>query len=335
LQRLGLDEAIVSQGSVFERAVTITDRGQILDTMSLADLSHQAGFPSLCCHRALLQQTLVSALEPEQIHLNATCVGVEQDEHGVTASFADGRTERGTLLIGADGIHSVVREHLLGKTPVRYAGYFAYRGMAECQPVELPPGQTTFALGRGTQIGLVPCGPGWVYWFATLNAPADTQPSAAGNKADALNHFNQWAAPIPAIIEATEDSALLRNDIIDRPPTWPWGRDRVTLLGDAIHPTTPNLGQGACQALEDAVILADCLRKQGMQPQSLRHYEQLRRERTAWVVKQSWSLGKVFQWQNPLAMWLRSRLVRSKLGRWQQGSLLEKLLLHDLPALVS
>ena len=263
LRRLGLEDAVLARGSPIEEAVTRTDRGVVLSQVSIRDITKKAGAQTVCVHRAELQQLLASAVEPGQIHLNATCVGIDLDADGVTARFADGRTARGSILVGADGIRSAVRDSLIGATPPRYAGYFGYRGIAHGEFPELPAGRTEFALGRGAQVGLVHCGPGRVYWFATVNAPAGTPtPDSVTLKAEAMERFAGWYSPIPAVVAATEPAAMMKNDIIDRPPSWPWGRGRATLLGDAIHPTTPNMGQGACQALEDAIVLADCLRRQ-------------------------------------------------------------------------
>jgi 2-polyprenyl-6-methoxyphenol hydroxylase-like FAD-dependent oxidoreductase len=128
------------------------------------------------------------------------------------------------------------------------------------------------------------------------------------------------------VIEATHAAAVMRHDIHDLPPVWPWGRGQVTLLGDAAHATTPNLGQGACQAIEDAVILADCLRSNGVNELGLRRYEEARRGRTERVVRLSRTTGRVLQWQHPVAIWLRDRMMSSKYGRRQGEAVFEELL---------
>jgi 2-polyprenyl-6-methoxyphenol hydroxylase-like FAD-dependent oxidoreductase len=107
----------------------------------------------------------------------------------------------------------------------------------------------------------------------------------------------------------------------------------VTLLGDAIHSTTPNLGQGACMALESAVVLADCVRRMGLKAEALRAYEEARRGRTAMVTDQSRSTGRMFQWQGGLLVWLRNRMMRSWYGRRMGRRLFEELMLYELPAL--
>jgi FAD-dependent urate hydroxylase len=133
LRRLGLEEAVVAHGSAIERAVTLPPSGQTLSEMSIGELSRRVGCPTVCVHRADLQQALTAGLAAGQLHLDKTCVGFEQDTHGVTAYFADGQSQRGTLLIGADGLRSAVRQQLLGPAEPRYAGYCAFRGVAEIE----------------------------------------------------------------------------------------------------------------------------------------------------------------------------------------------------------
>jgi 2-polyprenyl-6-methoxyphenol hydroxylase-like FAD-dependent oxidoreductase len=144
--------------------------------------------------------------------------------------------------------------------------------------------------------------------------------------------FARWHAPIPEIIEATEPAAILHNDIIDRPPIREWGKGRVTLLGDAAHPTTPNLGQGACQAMEDAIVLADCLRSTNETERALREYERRRRPRTTSVTNRSWRLGQISQWENPAACWMRNLITRC-MPAGVSMRMLEQVLTAEIPDL--
>src|SRR5262249_38666796 len=175
-------------------------------------------------------------------------------------------------------------------------------------------------------------GPGRTYWFLTRNGPAGA-PAPDDRHAAALEVVRSWPAPFREAVEATKPAALLWNDIVDRPPERDWGRGRVTLLGDAIHPTTPNLGQGACMALEDAVVLAASLRAEPDVERALRRYEDARRARTAFVQERSWSLGRMLQWENPLLCWIRDHASSSTLGRREAEELFRTLLVHRLPEL--
>jgi 2-polyprenyl-6-methoxyphenol hydroxylase-like FAD-dependent oxidoreductase len=173
----------------------------------------------------------------------------------------------------------------------------------------LPEGAAAETWGCGARFGLVPMSDDRVYWYATRNAPADERETEP-RKRELLRLFRGWPRPIEAVIGATDDAAILRNDICDRAPLSRWTHGRVTLLGDAAHPMTPNLGQGACQAIEDTVVLARCLVETDDVATALTAYEARRRDRTARIVTESWRLGRVAQWQHPLACRLRDALVR-------------------------
>jgi 2-polyprenyl-6-methoxyphenol hydroxylase-like FAD-dependent oxidoreductase len=333
LRRLGLDNRVTALGSVVERVRTVTAGGRVLSEADIGALGHSAGAPSVCVHRADLQRVLAEAVGPDHLHTGRTCTGFREQEGGVTATFAEGGDQTGAFLIGADGIRSAVRGQLLGRSEPRTAGYLAWRGMSTFNHPELAPGLALFAAGAGTQVGLFHCGPGRVYWFATRNASARPAEPPDGQRGEVLRALFGWPAVIRAAVEATPESAVLCNEVVDRPPVWPWGAGRVTLLGDAVHPTTPNLGQGACQALEDAIFLADALRDGGDIPAALRSYELRRRQRTARVTEQSRALGRVMQWQHPLAVRLREFVSKTRLGQRQAERIFEEMLLHPPPDL--
>ena len=156
---------------------------------------------------------------------------------------------------------------------------------------------------------------GEVYWFATQNAPAGAR-AHGGEKAEVLRLFGHWHHPIASLVEHTAAAAVLRNDIYDRPPARTWSRGRMTLVGDAAHPMTPNLGQGACQALEDAVVLARALEAAPDIPAAWQMYERTRMPRAASVTLASRRIGTMGQLRNPVAMAARDTLV-GLLGRLQ------------------
>jgi 2-polyprenyl-6-methoxyphenol hydroxylase-like FAD-dependent oxidoreductase len=174
---------------------------------------------------------------------------------------------------------------------------------------EVPVGVTVLAMGRGSQVGMLPIGGGRTYWFATANVPQGEVAGPGGHKADLLQRFKDWWPAFPAAVEATPDAAIVRNDIIDRPPVRKWTDGRVTLLGDAAHPTTPNMGQGACQAIESGYVLAKCLKGAETAQEGLLAYERTRFDRTAGITNESWKLGKLFAFESPVKCWFRDRMV--------------------------
>jgi 2-polyprenyl-6-methoxyphenol hydroxylase-like FAD-dependent oxidoreductase len=149
-----------------------------------------------------------------------------------------------------------------------------------------------------------------VYWFGTKRVPAAGRDTPEERKAEALATFADWAPSIPALIEATQAEAILRNDICDRRPHRGWSRGRVTLLGDAAHPMTPHLGQGACQAIADAVVLGQCLSEPDSVAGALVDYERRRYRRTAALVRRSRLTGRVAQARHPLVRGVRDVMLR-------------------------
>ena len=264
--------------------------------------------PVMVFHRAELLGVLVDAVRGIPIHLGHECQDVTQEAGGVTARFANGTTVSGDVLIGADGVRSVVRERLGVPGSLRYSGYTAWRGIASFETAGLMAGET---LGCGRRFGLAPIQGNRVYWYATDNVPAGQRESPGEAKARLTELFASWHRPIPELIQGMDPAAILRNDIYDRDPADRWGSGRVTLLGDAAHPMTPNLGQGACQAIEDALVLAHYLSTGPDVPSSLRRYESERIPRTRSVVTASRRVGALFQVESRAFCRLRDLALRS------------------------
>jgi 2-polyprenyl-6-methoxyphenol hydroxylase-like FAD-dependent oxidoreductase len=306
LQKLGLGTPMAALGTPQADAVIRTWRGEPLSCLPASEMARRFGSPLIGIHRADLQHILLDALGADAIHLGAECVGIEEHTTGVRVTFADGSCAEGAALIGADGLRSAVRAHLWGSAPPRYAGYTAWRG------VTLGGAQTIAGewWGRGVRFGAVPLSEGRVYWFASVTTPEGGADRPDERKLTLLRLFAGWDVPVLTLIAATGDAAILRNDIYDRAPLPRWGRGRVTLLGDAAHPMTPNLGQGAGQALEDAVVLGACLGASSDPASALRAYEERRRARTAAVVRQSRLFGQLAQSERHPVCWLRDALFR-------------------------
>jgi 2-polyprenyl-6-methoxyphenol hydroxylase-like FAD-dependent oxidoreductase len=306
LRTIGLDSAMIAAGRVATKASLQTAKGKILSRIDLQGVERAMGAPAVAIHRATLQDVLVSALGRENLHLDSQVVRYEARQDGVTVHFAAGRRLEGALLIGADGIRSAVRAQLLGDGEPLYAGYVAWRGVAE---PERAPDEVSETWGCGRRFGVVPIEKGRVYWFATLNAPPGGRDEPGTVRHTLENLFQGWHPPIPDMLAATPEKAILRNDMLHRWPVERWGEGRITLLGDAAHPMTPNLGQGACQAIEDAVALAECLRQTPDPEAALRQYEARRRPRANGFVRASLRMGRVAQMENSIGCRLRNTLV--------------------------
>jgi 2-polyprenyl-6-methoxyphenol hydroxylase-like FAD-dependent oxidoreductase len=314
LDRLGIEEEALN-GLRFRCADILDSQGQVLFSTPMEQINRELGAPTLAIHRADLHRALLAKLPGDIIHTGATCAAIEQDAEGVTARFQDGTEARADLLIGADGIHSTTRRTIFPQVKTRYSGYIAWRGIANFQSAmtdrTTEAGRTSEAWGPGARFGIVPLGGGQVYWFATANLPAGLKPSPAERKANLRERFAAWHAPVIDLIEATPEDKILYNDIIDIPPMIHWSRGRVTILGDAAHATTPNLGQGACQAIESAVSLSRSLVEEDSVESAFRRYKAERHARTAWITNRSWTMGKVAQIENGLLCSLRNAVLRA------------------------
>ena len=324
LRELGLEASVMASASVVERIVTRTPAGRFIAKNEFGAISRIAGASCICIHRAILQKILLDSLPPASVRTGARCSGFDES----TAILESGERVKTDVLVGADGISSVTRAALHGPEPLRYAGYTCWRGICEDSGA-LPDRSASLAIGTGSQFGLFPCGAGKLYWFLTKNAPRGT----TRTKAEAVELCRQWAAPVPEIVSRTPEDAILQNDIVDRPPLRWWGRGAVTLLGDAAHPSTPNLGQGACQALEDAVVLAHCLSATRPVETALREYEHLRIPRTTAIVRNSWQIGKALQLDSPVLELFRNWSMGTWLGSRLGMRTFRSLLTYQLPTL--
>ncbi len=309
LQELGLASEIAAVSAPLTHFECWSWRGKRLGSMPLDSIEKAMGAANIGIHRADLLRLLAGTLAPGTVELDAHCVGFTQEEGGVTSHFADGQHHHADVLVGADGLHSVIRAQLLGQQPPRYSGYTCWRGVAPFEDAQVSPGISSETWGRGLRFGMLPIGNGRVFWYATRNCPAGEQDRPGERKPLLHRLFHHWRAPIEQLIEETSKAAILRNDIFDRRPVRHWGSGRVTLLGDAAHPPTPNLGQGACQALEDALILARCLGSARECVVARRAYEAYRMKRSAAIIEQSYLFGRIGQWENPLLCSLRDALT--------------------------
>jgi 2-polyprenyl-6-methoxyphenol hydroxylase-like FAD-dependent oxidoreductase len=324
LRELGLETRVMNSASVVERTLVRTPKGRLISQNEFGALTREAGAPTICIHRGVLQKILLESLPSASVRTGTRCSGFDDS----TAILESGERIAGDVLVGADGISSVIRDGLHGAEAPRYAGYTCWRGICHDSDV-LPERSALLVIGAGSQFGLWPCGGGQLYWFLTKNAPR----GSAQTKADAVALCRDWAAPVREIIDGTAEDAILQNDIVDRPPLRRWGRGGVTLLGDAAHASTPNLGQGACQALEDAVILAHCLGTMRPIEAALREYERLRIPRTATIVRRSWQTGKALQLDSPALELLRNWFMGTRLSAHLEKREFGRLLTYKLPRL--
>jgi 2-polyprenyl-6-methoxyphenol hydroxylase-like FAD-dependent oxidoreductase len=310
LDHLGAGDAVRAVAHPMTRAEFRRANGKLMigyDTGELERLLKQPTTVTMT-HRAELIAALASRLPADIVHCGHELVRARETDGRARAEFKNGAVQSADLLIGADGIHSAVRDAIFGDndTSPRYSGYTAWRGVCTAGPDLVPRGYGAEIWGRGARFGItsLPDDPGGsgprVYWWATYNTPpGGHQPDEKAHLLTIFDHA-RWARPVPHLIEATPASAIIRGDIIDRPPTRPWSKGPLVLIGDAAHPTTPNLGQGGCMAIEDAPVLARCINQSPSFTEALARFENERFTRTSAVTAKSRQLGWLGQRSNPL-----------------------------------
>ncbi|MEL6674991.1 MAG: FAD-dependent monooxygenase [Bacteroidota bacterium] len=309
-QALDIDHLVQERGYAVKGFHILDQRGRVLGKNILPDAKQAHTFPTVTIDRGILHELLMSLLPPEIILTGKSCQQIEDTGTGVQVHFEDGTGLEGQALIGADGIHSVVRRHLFPETPLRYGGYTCWRGI-----VQLPEGSFTQELvtetwGAQGRFGIVPLGNDRVYWFATKNAPQDDPVMAAFDLRAMQQNYQGYHDPIQQVLAAEPEKGILWNDILDFRPLKHFAKGKALLLGDAAHATTPNMGQGACMAIEDAVVLRDCFAQYAEVPTAFQAFEKVRQNRTRRIVNQSYQIGRIAQLTHPVSVGLRNTLLR-------------------------
>ncbi len=307
-ERLGVAEAVIQRGRQLHALSIYDESGRVVTRTDSLAISKRYGIDNFAIHRADLHQVLLDHLPSSSVFTSKKVIRMEQQPEAVTVFFEDGTSHQTDYLLVADGIYSPIRRQLLPESAPRYAGYTCWRGVAH-RP-DLPLTEASETWGRRGRVGIVPLTGERVYWFACINASPQNQQMGLLTSRNLADHFRHYHAPISDLLAGTPDENLLWNDIIDLKPLKRFAFGRILLLGDAAHATTPNLGQGACQAIEDAAVLADTMAKNVSVETAFRNFEQRRLSRTRTITNTSWRIGQVAQWSNPLLTRTRNYLFR-------------------------
>jgi 2-polyprenyl-6-methoxyphenol hydroxylase-like FAD-dependent oxidoreductase len=306
LREFGLLEEVVAHSGRNTHFLVRKRNGKILMSIALGNFE----VPAVCMRRADLLSILLTALPPECLRLGYEFEHLNQDSGGVRLYFKDGRMEEHAAVVGADGIRSRVRLQLFGISEPIYRGYTVWRGLARYHGDAIRPGFNSESWGTGKRFGILNTGHRRFTWYAAANVPAGHLDATCGRKRELQQLFSGWHEPIADFLESTDENEILRNGARDCAPLRRWGKGAVTLLGDAAHPCTPNLGQGGCMALEDAIVLAKCLGGGLPIGAALRRYESLRFQRTKHIQQRSLLMGYIGQWQAPLFVSGRNIVTR-------------------------
>lgn len=305
-QMLGVANKIYHAGTKVS-SMNITDAQlKPLSVMKLGEFERKYGVHNVAIHRADLQQILAEELGFKHIKLGKKLSQITSKQNIATLTFEDQSTENADLVIAADGIKSAVRTQLFPQSKIRDTKQWCWRGVCDASLSQQWLGKAMEAWGKGKRFGFVMVNDKTTYWYAVVNENLvdHTQPNLT-------KLYQDFHPEVAAIITKTSQEKIILNRITDLKPLSKWHEKNICLLGDAAHATTPNLGQGACQAIEDAYALAQLYHPEKPVHQLFKEYEQLRMKKAKAIVKSSWLVGKVAHLENNGLVFLRNIFVRN------------------------
>ena len=308
LQGLGVADELEQRSSKMQAAEFRSAGGGLLASWPQAEISKENNAPTLQISREELSKVLSDAVG--DVHLNKKVSGYTEHDDHVTVTFEDGTSEDADVVIGADGLRSAIRAQILGEEAPREAGYTVWRAVVPNASEFVEPGRFVSAWGKGQRFVFYELGENILYWMSVSSNEGANEDRGEALKQHLLERHKGWMDPIERVIRAVDASEIHRTVIYDRAPVDHWSTKRATLLGDAAHPMTFNVGQGACQAIEDAVVLARKLSQGSDVPAALQAYEDERKARTAKYQNLAARLGGMGQWSAPHKVFIRNNMMR-------------------------
>lgn len=306
LQHLNIADEVICKGRALKSFTLFDKKGKVIKRVNAQSAS--ATSINFTIHRACLHEVLLSKINPDQVLTGKRSVGLSESALGYRVMMEDGSSIEGNYLIIAEGIHSPLRKVLAPEARVRYAGYTCWRGITSNASLKIS--ETSETWGREGRFGIVPLANNQIYWFACKNAIEKNSMYRDYTLSMLADNFKDYHQPVVEIINSTRPEKLIWDDICDIEPMQKFAFEKALFIGDAAHATTPNMGQGACMAIEDAVVLANCLSKESNVSKAFQNFERKRTGRTQQIVNDSWRLGKIAQLENGFFTSVRDTLFR-------------------------
>ncbi len=321
-EKLGLRKVIEKNGNPIS-SMNITKAN--LKPISKIDLTYfeqKHKVKNIAIHRGTLQQILIDKLKSTEINLNHQLNNISKNENGYSLKFKNGSLHQSSILLGADGLNSAVRQNLFPNNKIRTANQICWRGITDYNlPLEYR-NELNEAWGKTERFGFVQIAENIVYWYA-LKSFKKSKNDFSINEIE--NYFDTYHSVIKEIITSTPKEQINTAEISDLKPTNIWFKENVCLIGDAAHATTPNMGQGACQAIEDAFVLSECLNKYETN-RAFEEFQKLRFPKAHQIVNVSWFIGKMAHLSNPILIELRNQIMRltpSSINRKQSSKIFQ------------
>lgn len=306
LEKLGnhdLAKGIRNIGQEIEQMAVLDDKGNMLSNVKLKRKT-----VNLTMKRQDLIDVIQSYVPAQYLYLGHRIVAIESEPLKMTLKFEHQADESFDLCIAADGIHSNIRQSILPNSKPVYRGYTVFRGLVEDVSIKDEHVAKEYWATKG-RVGIVPLLNHEAYWFISINAKEHDAKFKAFGKPHLQARFNHFPNEVRAILDKQSETDILLHDIYDLQPLKSFVHQRVVLLGDAAHATTPNMGQGAGQAMEDAIVLANCLSQYDFD-EAIQRYDKLRVKHTRKVIKRSRRIGKIAQKSNKLIVSVRNLIVK-------------------------
>ncbi len=330
LEIIGLREEVEQIGYYLNSFAILDQSGDILVNPNTNSLSSKYNQQNFAIHRADLHLYLLGKIQKERLHLGKQATKFLQKEKTVLLTFADGTQHECNYLIIADGVKSPLRQQLIPSSVPRYAGYSCWRATIDNTDIKLTHGTETW--GKQGRFGMTPLVNNRIYWYACINGPQNSEDFRHYSVADLQKQFADYHDPIPTLLARSKDADLIWSDIIDIKPLRSLAYHNILLIGDAGHATTPNMGQGACQAIEDVAVLQDELKRKIDVVAAFKAFDKRRLSRTTYITETSKRIGEVSQWDNQFMISLRNTLMKMMPARLNQKAL-EKLFKQDFMTL--
>jgi 2-polyprenyl-6-methoxyphenol hydroxylase-like FAD-dependent oxidoreductase len=289
LRALELDGAVVDRGMVLYRWGFCDRQGELLCEIDLQAFWNGVG-PFIGIERAKLQQALLIGVAAVPCRLGTSVIALRQDHDGVSIRFSDGSSGRYDLVVGADGISSSIRELAFGVNPPAGAGHIAWRSVVPMRPAKLS--DLRFFFGDRCFFGLCPVGSGHTYGFGHVAEPY-FHDDVRGRLARLRRRFDGFAEPVQQFLAALDCDEQVHCSTVEWVDQEEWHRGHVVLIGDAAHASSPMMGQGGGMAVEDAYVLAECLRSAHTAEAALDRYVTRRKPRVSWVQQESLAVSQI------------------------------------------
>lgn len=294
-EKLGIERPIINAGKLLNTISVIDTNNKFISIINNSEVEKKHGFKTLAIHRAKLHDILASYIPSENLILKKSFVSYKQTDTSVTAFFGDGTAVEADFLINADGLKSSAREQITSSLKLRYSGQTCWRFTSNfILPKEDENSMyEIWSNKKGLRAAYSRINEDQIYCYITDY----TQPGGVDNpltiKEDLLTLCSEFQPIIKDIIKSSNTKSIIRTDLSDFIPLTKWVDGRVALLGDAAHATTPNLGQGACQAIEDAYVLANEIFVSNDIESALKSYENKRIKKATYITKTSWQFAQI------------------------------------------